>query len=307
MASKSAQEIEEFHEYCIFGETDKLDKILEKDDLIEYGEQGLKEALLYAIKSGKKDIVKKLLNNEKFVAEFEKIEDAVQLSLDFAVGQKDEEEIIRDLSSKFDINKPNELGETKLHEAIVKGNIELVKTLIHHGAEFKPDQDGHSPLFLAAKHGHVDIVKLLLEKCSDDELLLTNYEEANPIHIAAEKSQLKILEILSKDPRFKEQFKAQDLYGRTPMDLAVQHKAKEAMLFLVRKKYFKSPSLSNFGKIDVNLNQSVLNDKIKKYLELHGRNASEIIDPGGNCNGWNFYLISILMLQRVKVGFLMMC
>ena len=64
---------------------------------------------------------------------------------------------------KIDHSKRNEKGETKLQEAAIKNNIDLVKQLIKDGASVNVyDFCGWTPLHEACNHGHVAMVELLL-------------------------------------------------------------------------------------------------------------------------------------------------
>ncbi|KAE8670849.1 Potassium channel AKT1 [Hibiscus syriacus] len=57
-----------------------------------------------------------------------------------------------------DITRPRYNGDTALHVAVCKGNIEIVKFLLEHGADIdKPDIQGRTPRDLAEHQGHEDI------------------------------------------------------------------------------------------------------------------------------------------------------
>eukprot|EP00041_Stephanoeca_diplocostata_P031524 m.984213 g.984213 ORF g.984213 m.984213 type:complete len:228 (-) comp23975_c0_seq27:3592-4275(-) len=60
-------------------------------------------------------------------------------------------------------NTKNENGETKLQQAVIKGNLQAVRTLLEAGASINCfDNYGWTPLHEACNHGHDDIIQLLL-------------------------------------------------------------------------------------------------------------------------------------------------
>lgn len=62
------------------------------------------------------------------------------------------------------INAQTFKGSTPLHEAIRKNQLEVVKILIHHGADINIfDENGHKPLAYAALIGNPDCLKVFLK------------------------------------------------------------------------------------------------------------------------------------------------
>ena len=62
---------------------------------------------------------------------------------------------------KINLNAANDLGETPLMLAALKGHLDLVKKLAAKGANV--NKTGWTPLHYAASNGHTDVIKLLLE------------------------------------------------------------------------------------------------------------------------------------------------
>ncbi len=88
------------------------------------------------------------------------------------VGNGDKEAVRLFLAAGIDVNDPTTDGITALAAAAMKGNAELVKTLLDKGA--KPNVaatggavEGTTPLMVAATGGHAEVVKLLLAKGAD--------------------------------------------------------------------------------------------------------------------------------------------
>jgi ankyrin repeat protein len=66
----------------------------------------------------------------------------------------------------------NRYGETALMLAAAKGNLEMIKLLVQHGAEI--NLSGWNPLIYAAWQGKTDVVKYLLEKGADIDSVSPN-------------------------------------------------------------------------------------------------------------------------------------
>eukprot|EP00112_Aurelia_sp_Birch-Aquarium-sp1_P003297 Seg1367.4 transcript_id=Seg1367.4/GoldUCD/mRNA.D3Y31 product="Ankyrin repeat domain-containing protein 11" protein_id=Seg1367.4/GoldUCD/D3Y31 len=122
-------------------------------------------------------------------------------------------------SSKRDsqkINKRNKRGETQLHLASIKGDIDRVKGLIKKGADVNmTDHAGWTPLHEACNRGHYRIVKILLK--SGANVNAKGLEDDTPLHDASSNGHIKIVKILLKyraDPNRKNE----DL--ENPLDVA---------------------------------------------------------------------------------------
>ena len=76
-----------------------------------------------------------------------------------------EKEKVLDLLKVIDTNETDALGQTALHLAVRRGNIDIVKLLFEAGVDIdKQNKLGQTALFLAAQAGHVAIAQFLLDQ-----------------------------------------------------------------------------------------------------------------------------------------------
>ncbi len=75
------------------------------------------------------------------------------------------------LEAGADPNLTRDFGDTALHIAAEKGNLELVGTLTKHGARIVAREDGKTPLHLAAGGGHDEVALALVEHGGDPAAL----------------------------------------------------------------------------------------------------------------------------------------
>uniref|UniRef100_A0AAY4EIK6 BARD1 protein n=1 Tax=Denticeps clupeoides TaxID=299321 RepID=A0AAY4EIK6_9TELE len=91
--------------------------------------------------------------------------------------------------------KRNHKGETPLHLAAIKGDVEAVRSLLEQGADPNlKDNAGWTPLHEACNHGHLSVVETLL---SGGALLNTpGYENDSPLHDAVKNGHAAIAKLL---------------------------------------------------------------------------------------------------------------
>lgn len=134
------------------------------------------------------------------------------------------------LSKSFSKNIPA-VGD--LTDAVDRGDIESVKSLLRRGAdpnEDKPDPFSDTPLVKAAWGGHADILELLLEKGALPDR--KNKDGAAPLAMAGAQGNIKALELLlGKGASIDQQGNS----GYTPLMLAAANGRPEATLFLIAK------------------------------------------------------------------------
>ncbi|MBN9288937.1 MAG: hypothetical protein BGO43_07645 [Gammaproteobacteria bacterium 39-13] len=288
MPVKTTNEIEALYDACIFGETENIDRILGEDDLKEYGAKNLQKAVMFAANQKDKKIAVQLLSNKIIVDEINTLKNSMtplMIAIDYGLGSNVIDELI--LSSNLDA--VDDYGLSALMYAIMKGDLNLVKKLDMTDKSIS-DNDSNSLLLTAVKSGNIDIVDYLLDTRSIPELTLTNYEGKTALHVAAEENHIDVLKLLIKDPIFKSQLNTKDIYGRTPLDIALEQKSDDCIQLLERQtnKNETFAKNSTYGKPLTQLGQSVLNNKVAQYLTLHGQDSRQILQYGGNCSGWAF-------------------
>jgi len=86
----------------------------------------------------------------------------------FLLAMNDSEDMVQFLiehGDQIDINLSNDLGETALMRASVKGCLKIIHYLVDNGALIDiKDHQGNTPLMYAAKYGHTNVVQYFLEK-----------------------------------------------------------------------------------------------------------------------------------------------
>lgn len=66
------------------------------------------------------------------------------------------------------LNKPSSSGQTPLHKAALKGNLESVELLVERGADVSfADKRGRTPMFLAWEKGHRECFEVMLLSARD--------------------------------------------------------------------------------------------------------------------------------------------
>ncbi|XP_056232191.1 KN motif and ankyrin repeat domain-containing protein 1a isoform X1 [Seriola aureovittata] len=146
-------------------------------------------ALHYSVSHSNFQVVKKLLVadvcnvNQQNKAGYTPI----MLAALAAVETPKDMHIVEELFSKGDVNaRASQAGQTGLMLAVSHGRMDMVRTLLGHGADVNvQDDEGSTALMCASEHGHVEIVKLLLAQPGCDATL-SDSDESNALSIALE-------------------------------------------------------------------------------------------------------------------------
>lgn len=87
--------------------------------------------------------------------------------------------------------------DQQLDEAVKKGDVALIKTLLDKGASVNPvDKRSRTPLMDAAFEGHLEVVKLLLEKGA--AVTAEDYLNQTALSYAAFRGHVKVVTLLKK-------------------------------------------------------------------------------------------------------------
>jgi len=138
------------------------------------------------------------------------------------------------------VTAKNKSGETALHEAAAKGNIDAIELLLNNNAPIEaPDNDGDTPLINAAKNGRTKAILALLARGANIDSRNNNGETALLIAAKLDKpTALKLL--LKKGADAKTATAAND----TLLSLATENEQLDIIAFLLN-----SPALVNLASI----------------------------------------------------------
>ncbi|KAM4626528.1 BRCA1-associated RING domain protein 1 [Discoglossus pictus] len=134
--------------------------------------------------------------------------------------------LIQTSPSNFSNSKRNHKGETMLHLASIKGDLQSVEELLKSGANPNvKDNAGWTPLHEACNHGHKDVVELLLQH---QALVNTaGYQNDTPLHDAARNGHSAIVQLLLCHGASRD---AVNIFGMRPVDYAETEEIKSALL-----------------------------------------------------------------------------
>eukprot|EP00041_Stephanoeca_diplocostata_P031523 m.984114 g.984114 ORF g.984114 m.984114 type:complete len:1827 (-) comp23975_c0_seq21:225-5705(-) len=131
-------------------------------------------------------------------------------------------------------NTKNENGETKLQQAVIKGNLQAVRTLLEAGASINCfDNYGWTPLHEACNHGHDDIIQLLLShpevRVNDVGQSEVKKMKLTPLHDAAGNGHTGICRMLVEKSA---DVSLEDYKGQTPILLAAKGEHTDTLAYL---------------------------------------------------------------------------
>ncbi|XP_063789227.1 BRCA1-associated RING domain protein 1 isoform X2 [Pseudophryne corroboree] len=128
--------------------------------------------------------------------------------------------------SNFSVAKKNHKGETMLHVASIKGDLQAVEELLRSGANPNvKDHAGWTPLHEACNHGHTNVVELLLQYQA--LVNTTGYQNDTPLHDASRNGHLAVVRLLLSHGASQDTV---NIFGLRPVDYAEAEEIKSALL-----------------------------------------------------------------------------
>jgi len=138
-------------------------------------------------------------------------------------------EIVRVLLKNDQWNVPNFIGDSVLHVAVRKRQLNIISELILRGAMIDiQNNEGETPLHIAVIEGYIEIVKYLLEAGARADLF--TIDGCSPIHYSAFTSSYEILKIITKQSLH--YLNSQDEYGDTVVHWAVRENDRQILKML---------------------------------------------------------------------------
>jgi len=132
------------------------------------------------------------------------------------------------------VNRPDSRKQTRgmmpLHYAAWKGNVEIVKLLLDHGADLHETIVEQSVIHFAARSGNVEVVSFLLDKGAD--VNARGFMEVTPLMYAAAGNDLKMARFLLERGADIQQ---KDIQGFTALYNAVENGSPEIIDFLISR------------------------------------------------------------------------
>ncbi|CAC5358298.1 unnamed protein product [Mytilus coruscus] len=178
--------------------------------------------------------------------------------------------------NKAMINLQDNLGQTALHKACIKGYKKVTQLLLENGAFIaSTDNDGKTALDIACDHGFTDTVQLLLSHQAPIHQKRTDLKSA--LHVACSNNNLKIAELLLQS---KAKLNEKDTHGLTPLHLACRkghvnivkllidyksdvniadHKLRTALFFACKNGHLEIAKILLFEKANVNKENELRN------------------------------------------------
>ena len=142
------------------------------------------------------------------------------------------------LISEFGYNPTNIKGRndvSPLHIACKKGNLSLVRTLIHdcHADINDKDRFGNAPFILALENGKDEVINMLvlISEFGYNPTNIKGRNDVSPLHIACKKGNLSLVRTLIHDCHA--DINDKDISGKTPFTFALENERDEVMLVLI--------------------------------------------------------------------------
>ncbi|BBO89306.1 ankyrin repeat domain-containing protein [Desulfosarcina ovata] len=155
-----------------------------------------------------------------------------ELNVFKAVLSDDLQSLKKLIDDHVNISQMNENGETPLHIAAERGNLNIAIALITAGANVNStDNTNRTPLFIAVNNEYIDLIKLLIVKNANVNKSLNNGN--SPLHNACIHGNILIVKLLLSNGA---NLNSKNSEGHTPLFLAEKHENYDVVDFLENKK-----------------------------------------------------------------------
>ncbi|MCS5711933.1 ankyrin repeat domain-containing protein [Candidatus Berkiella aquae] len=209
-----------------------------------------------------------------------------------------EPEFAAKLCSLGNINACDKNGETALHHAADFDALDAVKSLINEGAINLPSPYGETPMHVAALQGNLSVIKYLISFFGMKVATETDFKNRNILHFAAKHNQGNIIAYIMQNDELNSLLNVPDLYGRTPLDFALQNENDGAIYALMPNAPDDVTQIPGYGIKLKNLKQTNLNRKLYLFQQMRNRKAEDFLDMDGNCGGWSFLFLIYASVDR---------
>ncbi|XP_054817836.1 protein ACCELERATED CELL DEATH 6-like [Prosopis cineraria] len=150
----------------------------------------------------------------------------------------------------------NEYGNTALHEAVCRNNLQGAAILFYadkHVVHYL-NNSGVSPLYLAVQSSNEELVNLWLEEdLSPDNISLTRSHGISPLHAAISTKNTDLLKLMVEKESYLNLMNLRDEHGGTPMHFAALTGYVEGVRILLEKSTLTAQEYDMKGQLPIHL------------------------------------------------------
>jgi len=192
------------------------------------------------------------------------------------------------ISKGAEVNlKKSQYSDTPLFAAVRSEQISMVHYFLEKGANPNCQSSRkQTPLMLAIAQKNMDIVKELLTAGADIAPKDTDGNTA--FHYAAKCAAPQILKLflILMQEKFKNFVNTQNIYGHTPLDIAVQYKNDQAIMLIAPNSTLQNmQKLEHYGQIPIVIEQNAVLKPMRYFFRSQYRSTNFFPDDG-HCNGF---------------------